>query len=115
LCSATAAKRVIRATADKALEEFLGRLEQVNSDVYFLGKVTRVVLVGSMVKPEIERLSDVDLAGEIVEKEPHSERAGSKNYDRVEELAAAEQARTPSTAAAFERLSILRVPVKETT
>ena len=42
-----------------------------------------------MLKPEVERVSDVDLAVEIVEKEADSERARSKNCDRVEELAAA--------------------------
>lgn len=51
LSSATAAKRVTRATAEKALQQFLGRVEQVNNDPYFLSKVTRVVLFGSMLKP----------------------------------------------------------------
>ena len=69
LSSATAAKRVTRATAEKALQQFLGRVEQVNNDPYFLGKVTRVVLFGSMLKPETERLSDVDLAVEVASKE----------------------------------------------
>ena len=58
LSSATAAKRVTRTTAEKALEQFLGRVEQVNNDPYFLGKVTRVVLFGSMLKPEVERSSE---------------------------------------------------------
>src|SRR5208283_3321344 len=61
LSSATAAKRVTRATAQEALQQFLGRVEQVNNDPYFLGKVTRVVLFGSILKPEVERLSDVEL------------------------------------------------------
>ena len=52
LSSATAAKRVTRATAEKALQQFLGRVEQVNTDPYFLAKVTRVVLFGSILKPE---------------------------------------------------------------
>src|SRR2546426_5891106 len=65
LSSATAAERVKRATAEKALQQFLCRVEQVNNDPYFLGKVTRVVLFGSMLKPEVERLSDVDVAVEL--------------------------------------------------
>jgi len=65
LSSATAAERVTRATAEKALLQFLGRVEQVNNDPYFLGKVTRVVLFGSMLKPEVDRLSDVDVAVEL--------------------------------------------------
>lgn len=59
---ASAAKPVTRATAEKALAEFLDRVEQVNRDSYFLGKAVRVVLFGSMLKPEVMRLSDVDLA-----------------------------------------------------
>ena len=88
LSSATAAKRIRRATAQKALQQFLGRVEKVNSDAYFLGKVTRVVLFGSMLKPEVERLSDVDLAVELASKEVDVARARARNYERVEELAA---------------------------
>ena len=87
LSSATAAKRVTRATAEKVLQQFLGRVEQANNDSYFLGKVTRVVLFGSMLKPEIDRLSDVDLAVELASKEADRNRARVKNYERVEKLA----------------------------
>jgi nucleotidyltransferase-like protein len=69
------------------LQQFLGRVEQVNNDPYFLGKVTRVVLFGSMLKPEVERLSDVDLAVEVASKEADFDRARVKNYERVEKLA----------------------------
>jgi len=87
LSCATAATRVTRATAQKALQQFLGRVERVNTDPYFLGKVTKVVLFGSMLKPEVERLSDVDLAVELASKEADFDRARVKNYERVEELA----------------------------
>ena len=87
LSSATAAERITRATAEKALQQFLGRVEQVNNDPYFLGKVTRVVLFGSMLKPEVERLSDVDVAVELASKEADFDRARAKNYERVEKLA----------------------------
>jgi hypothetical protein len=70
------------------LHEFLSRVEQVNADPYFLGKVTRVVLFGSMLKPEVERLSDVDLAVEVAPKEPDFDQARAENYERVEKLAA---------------------------
>ena len=87
LSSATAARRVTRATAQKALQQFLGRVERVNNDPYFLGEVTKVVLFGSMLKPEVERLSDVDLAVELASKEADFDRARVNNYERVEELA----------------------------
>jgi hypothetical protein len=56
---ASAARPVTRATAEKALAEFLDRVEQVNCDPYFLGKVIRAVLFGSMLKPEVMRISDL--------------------------------------------------------
>jgi predicted nucleotidyltransferase len=87
LSSATAARRVTRETAQKALQQFLGRVERVNNDPYFLGKVTRLVLFGSMLKPEVERLSDVDLAVELASKEANFDRARVKNYERADELA----------------------------
>jgi predicted nucleotidyltransferase len=87
LSSATAAERITRETAERALQQFLSRVEQVNNDPYFLGKVTRVVLFGSMLKPEVERLSDVDVAVELASKEADFDRARAKNYERVEKLA----------------------------
>ena len=85
--AATAAKPVTRATAEKALAEFLELVTQVNEDPYFLAKTTRVVLFGSMLRPKVERLSDVDLAVELVSKEVDGDLAGLKNRQRAEELA----------------------------
>jgi predicted nucleotidyltransferase len=87
LSSATAAKPVTRATAERALAQFLERVTLVNQDPYFLARVTRVVLFGSMLKPEVERLSDVDLAVELTRKEPDYEQALEQNRQRAEELA----------------------------
>jgi predicted nucleotidyltransferase len=84
--SATAAKRVTRATAEKALAQFLDRVTEVNQNPYFLARATRVVLFGSMLKPQVERLSDVDLAVELSQKETDFERARLKNRQRAEEL-----------------------------
>ena len=46
-----------------------------------------MILFGSMLKPEVERLSDVDLAVEVASKEADFDRARAKNYERVEKLA----------------------------
>jgi predicted nucleotidyltransferase len=86
LAAATAADSVTRATAERALEQFLDRVERVNKDPYFLGKVTRVVLFGSMLKPEVQRLSDVDVAVELAAKDTDFDRARVKNYERVQTL-----------------------------
>ena len=85
--SATAAKPVTRATAERALSRFLERVTQVNQNPCFLAKATSVVLFGSMLKPEVEQLSDLDLAVELTRKEPDIKRAQEQNQQRAEELA----------------------------
>src|SRR5215831_11280374 len=86
LSSATAAQRVTRATAEKALAEFLGRVDHINRTGGFLGKVVTVVLFGSMLQPEVERPSDVDVAVEIAPKEADAEKARAKNERQVQML-----------------------------
>jgi predicted nucleotidyltransferase len=85
---ATAAKPVTRATAERALAQFLNRVRRAEQDPYFLARPIRVVLYGSVLKPDVERLSDVDLAVQLVPKEADPERAQLLNQERVEELAA---------------------------
>jgi predicted nucleotidyltransferase len=84
--SARAAPRVKRATTERALGEFLRRVNQVNRRPVFIAKVVEVVLFGSMLKPEVDRVSDVDLAIEIVPKEPNPDRARAINERRLLEL-----------------------------
>ena len=83
----TAGKPVTQATAERALSQFLERVTLVNQSPYFLAKVTNRVLFGGMLKPEVERLSDVDVAVELTRKEPDFERAQEQNQQRAEELA----------------------------
>ena len=77
------------ATAEKALREFLTRVERVNRDGQFLGRVNRVVLFGSMLREEIDRVSDVDLAVEVLPKITDQEELAAKNRRRVERLLSA--------------------------
>src|SRR5215471_8646618 len=55
LAVATAARPVSRQTAERALAQFLERVARVNDDAYFLARVTRVALYGSMLRPEVKR------------------------------------------------------------
>jgi hypothetical protein len=55
LTAATAGKRLTRSTADRQLAAFMDRVARVNSDPYFLGRVTRVALFGSMLNRDIDR------------------------------------------------------------
>jgi predicted nucleotidyltransferase len=84
--AATAAKRLKRATAERALAAFLERVARVNTDPYFLGRVARVVLFGSMLNPDTARPSDIDLAVEIVPKITDWDTSIEKNNDRAQEL-----------------------------
>jgi len=88
MAAATAAHRISRATAEKALAQFLDRAIRVNSDPYFLARVTRLVLYGSMLRPEVEWLSDVDVAVQLEAKEKDFDRLRAQTLDRVEDLAA---------------------------
>ena len=84
--AATAANRLTRATADRALAAFMKRVARVNSDPYFLGEVTRVALFGSMLNPDTDRPSDVDLAVQIVPKVADWNRHEEKNNERAQQL-----------------------------
>ena len=86
LTAATAAKRLTRATAERALATFMERVARVNSDSYFLGQVSRVALFGSMLNPDIARPSDIDLAVEIVPKIADPDTHIQRNNERVQQL-----------------------------
>jgi predicted nucleotidyltransferase len=64
LGAASAAKPITRQTAERALDDFLARVVLVNRRAYYLAKVTKVVVFGSFLRPDIERLGDVDVAVE---------------------------------------------------
>ena len=51
-----------------------------------MGRVNRVVLFGSMLRPEVAILSDLDLAVEIVPKNGNWDQLQQENQERVEEL-----------------------------
>ena len=68
--SATAAKPITRQTgAEKSLAQFLERVTRVNQDDRFLAKVTRVILFGGYLSPELKKLGDVDVGVELQPKE----------------------------------------------
>jgi predicted nucleotidyltransferase len=89
LAVATAARPVSRQTAERALAQFLERVARVNDDPYFLARVTRVAPYGSMLRPEVKRLSDVDVAVQLVAKETDIDCRQEANAERVEQLAIA--------------------------
>lgn len=67
LALAKASKPITRATADRALKEFLERCHRVNSDPGYHYYVKRCLLFGSYLS-ESDRIGDVDLALDIRRK-----------------------------------------------
>ena len=65
--NASAAKPVLRKTAESALEQFMERLQRVNASSEYVYCVESAVLFGSMLS-EAERLGDVDIAIELLPK-----------------------------------------------
>lgn len=65
--NASAAKPVLRRTAESALRQFMGRLHIVNASSEYVYRVRSAVLFGSMLS-DAERLGDVDIAIELSPK-----------------------------------------------
>jgi hypothetical protein len=65
--SASAANPLFRKTAETLLQQFLERLDTVNSSPDYVYRVESAVLFGSMLS-EAERLGDVDIAIELLPK-----------------------------------------------
>ena len=84
LANVSFARRVHRGTADRALHDFLGRVEDVNGDERWLLKVRRVIVFGSYLDPTIVTLGDVDLAVELEWKEPNVYRRRSQCLEYVQ-------------------------------
>ncbi len=67
---ASAAKPVMRKTANRIFSEFMDRVRQVNSDSSYLVKVQKVLVFGSYLTDAI-RINDIDVAVELTWKENH--------------------------------------------
>ena len=81
--SASAAKPITRKTAETALSRLLERIDRVNHDNYFLAKVMRVIVFGSYLHADVDRLGDVDVAVELTPKESDRQCLRELNYRRV--------------------------------
>lgn len=82
---AKASKPITRQTAEAALREFMVRVQRVNEDGYFLAKVTGVVLFGSMLRVDLDRLGDVDIGIDLQAKEANWDHLQELNAQRVQE------------------------------
>jgi len=84
LRAATAAKPLRRETADRLLSELLDRITTLNSDGWFLARVHKPVAFGSYIG-NAERIGDLDIAIELVRREPDFRKHTKANDRRVTE------------------------------
>ena len=80
---ATAAKPLLRVSADKRLKEFLERVEEVRTNPYYLYKVSRVILFGSYLTSK-DRINDIDLCVSLVVKEKDKNKQDRLREQRIE-------------------------------
>ena len=84
LRGATAAKPLRRETADRLLSELLDRITALNSDGRFLARVHKAVAFGSYIG-NADRIGDLDIAIELVRREPDFQKHMEANNRRVTE------------------------------
>jgi DNA-binding MarR family transcriptional regulator len=86
LCKALFSRPVSRETAEKRLNEFMARVQQVNTDSYFLYRVRNVILFGSFLT-DAPFVGDLDLAVGLEPKEPDRTKGVDMELARGEEAA----------------------------
>ena len=82
LAMANAGHPIKRATAQRAYDAFLDRVEKVNASDDFVDSVAAVVLFGSFLDPERDPVNDVDVAVEIAPKEMDPDVREAKQEER---------------------------------
>ena len=85
LALASFAPLLKRSTAQRKIDELLERVRTANRDSYYLYRVARVLLFGSMLG-DSERVGDVDL---VVELEPKTEDRGRREAEELARIRAA--------------------------
>lgn len=85
LCVARYTSPLNKAKADKLFKEFMERVEEINTNDYYLYKVAKIILFGSYIDPEKTDFADIDIAFELAPKaEDHVE------FNRLNDLRIAE-------------------------
>jgi hypothetical protein len=84
LRAASAAKPLLRSTADRLLQELLGRIQELNQSPLFLARVERAIVFGSYLS-KVDRLGDLDVAIEWQRREPDFAKHNAANTKRVTE------------------------------
>lgn len=81
---ASAARPLTRTTAQKKLGEFLARVSSLNANDYYLYRVRKVYVFGSYLT-ERDRINDIDVAVELVDREGDPEKRWAGHQARSRE------------------------------
>ena len=71
--------------ADKLFKEFMERVEEINSNEFYLYRVSKIVLFGSYIDPEKTDYSDIDIAFELSRKAKSHEEFMEMDEQRIKE------------------------------
>jgi hypothetical protein len=86
LVHASAMKPIPRSRATELLEAYVQRLLDVRNNPYWLWEASQARLYGSFLDPTKDALGDIDLAHELVPKEPDADKRNALLEQRREEL-----------------------------
>lgn len=85
LCVARYTNPINKTKADKLFKEFMERVEEINSNDYYLYKVTKIVLFGSYIDPEKTDYADIDIAFKINRKAKSTKEFLKLDEQRIKE------------------------------
>lgn len=68
LCIARCVPPIDRIKADKIFNDFMQRVEEINSSDYYLYRVSKILLFGSYIKEDAVDFGDIDIAYELERK-----------------------------------------------
>ena len=68
LCVANASHAINKEKADKIFKEFMQRVDEINTNDYYLCKVNKIILFGSYLNSENTSFGDIDFALELKRK-----------------------------------------------
>lgn len=84
LSMASAAKPILRKTAEKIIKNFLERVHHINEDNYYLYKIKKVIVFWSYLSSQ-EKLGDIDIAIKLIPIESNEKKQSILVQKRAKE------------------------------
>lgn len=86
LCVARYTNPLNKEKADKLFKKFMERVEEINSNEFYLYRVSKIVLFGSYIDPEKTDYSDIDIAFELSRKAKSHEEFMEMDEQKIKEV-----------------------------